>query len=279
MATNDELFLNLPAWSELKSDTNRELLEQLLSHLAWFSFNLIFFLNLESNLESEDSESAAFKIAFIFLGSMVVVCVPLLSFIFVVKIKMEHLARSLLWAFLMRTEKLWVNFKNRSVKKFLTGYYIVTTLGSMAFSFYGVSDGEKQVGACFGSLVNGLAAYLTLRGIWDFESSLPSLNRVLLDGLWLKGNQIDSRGVNHLMSCTVIEEHILKRFCFGVLLEAAQQKKSGGTVSTVSLSTLKNNLSVYTCDQEGFAEWKKREQYRVLEDFFLRQLFHANAHG
>eukprot|EP00462_Mataza_sp_D1_P021882 CAMPEP_0175141890 /NCGR_PEP_ID=MMETSP0087-20121206/12403_1 /TAXON_ID=136419 /ORGANISM="Unknown Unknown, Strain D1" /LENGTH=314 /DNA_ID=CAMNT_0016425449 /DNA_START=44 /DNA_END=988 /DNA_ORIENTATION=+ len=271
MSSQDQK-LHLDSFGELLSSAHWTLVEQLLSHLAWFAFNLIFF----SNAVMED-DSGKIDETVGLVGSCAMALLPLVSFLFFVQVEFEHLARKYLWTQLIR-EGIWVNFKNRSLKKGLQAYYFVGTACAVAFAVYVVP--QNKAATIFGAVTNGVAAYLSLKGMWDFESNMPSLNRVLLDGPWLQDNHIDMEGVQHLVSCTVINEFTLKCFCFSNIIRNKTERKSSTSdnpveITSVSTYDLKSQLHVYQCDHAGYQGFKSENSIGCWKSSFYATLFMA----
>jgi len=75
--------------------------------------------------------------------------------------------------------------------------YLLVMGGSVAFALLYVEAPEKGA-AAVGCVLNVSAALLAVVLSWDFETQLPSLNSVLLDGSWKKGKNFVDKETTHL---------------------------------------------------------------------------------
>lgn len=211
--SEQQLAAKVPLALESNADVRKtvrwELLESWLGHFGWFTFNVIF---LSNSAETNNNN-------LVFIGVALCTLAPLCSFFVTLTFKMEFVSRRILFGWLLQDHMIWVNFKDRKMKWSVLAFYFIVTCMSIAIAYYFVSLEKGKWAAIVGSITNGSAACLAFYFIWDFESSLDSLNRVILDSPNLSPNGVDTRALGHLSQCTVVQEHQLKMFCFERIMQ------------------------------------------------------------
>lgn len=228
--------LNVSSFTELLASLRWEMFEAFLGHFGWFTFNLLFFLQAIGDTDNN----------YIVGGAMACTVAPLLSYVIILQVKIEHVAKKELWAWLLREQEVWVNFKNRSMKKSVFAFYLLSTLGMMGFAYYFVGE-EVKWAAIFGSAVNGAAACLAFWFVWDVESSLDNINKVFLDGPGAQGG-MDLAALSYLRDCKVVDEAQLKMFCFQTAGRAAAAKRDKKSFS-VDLTNLPAVLAAFNAQE------------------------------